>query len=30
MENNNQNVLSILTFVGVIAILLLGVSGKFA
>lgn len=30
MENNNQNVLSILTFVGVIAILLLGVTGKFA
>lgn len=30
MENNNQNVLSILTFVGVVAILLLGVTGKFA
>lgn len=29
MENNNQNVLSILTFVGVVAILLLGVTGKF-
>ena len=30
MENNNQNVLSILTFVGVVAVLLLGVTGKFA
>jgi protein-disulfide isomerase len=30
MENNNQNVLGILTFVGVVAVLLLGVTGKFA
>jgi protein-disulfide isomerase len=30
MQNNNQNVLGILTFIGVVAILLLGLTGKFA
>jgi hypothetical protein len=29
-NNNNQNVLGILTFVGVVATLLMGITGNFA